>query len=134
MIGSWLCTMNLNFNKKKKLLFVYSKSVNHPKIPILEKGRIRAVVAYSNIGIRPVSPKRTYVELTILADPKGSIPAWLVNFFQKKWPVAFLKALEKRSQTGVSKLARPLKLKIAELLKSMKLPKTYFSYKTNSFK
>jgi hypothetical protein len=31
-------------------------------------------------------PNQTYVEARVFTDPKGSIPKWLVNFFQQGWP------------------------------------------------
>ena len=30
--------------------------------------------------------KRTHLIVEIHADPKGSVPKWLVNLFQKAWP------------------------------------------------
>lgn len=40
---------------------------------------------------------RTYAEIEIFADPKGSVAKWIVNFFQKGWPQNTLEAMRKES-------------------------------------
>jgi hypothetical protein len=37
--------------------------------------------------------KRSRLVGQALVDPKGSVPKWIVNLFQKKWPVKTMKAL-----------------------------------------
>jgi len=108
----------LKLDKKKKLLFVQSTSVhkdypNYPKT----KGTILADIRYSNMGFRPLSANETFIELTALIDPKGSIPSWMVNFYQKKWPIKFLRAIEKRANLykppvlpGIQKLIDELRV------------------------
>jgi hypothetical protein len=38
----------------------------------------------------------TYVEAEIHCDPKGSIPKWIVNFFQQGWPQTTFESLRKQ--------------------------------------
>jgi hypothetical protein len=41
--------------------------------------------------------KRTRVSGEIHCDPKGSVPKWIVNFFQKDWPRQTVNSLRKQS-------------------------------------
>ena len=109
------------------MLFVVSRSVDfdRSKIPTHKK-TIEAIVGYSNMGFRPISKGKTYVEFTAWVDPKGSIPAWVINFFQKKWPVSFFKALEEHSTEHPVSLRHGLKQMLEDLLKEMgRDPKTF---------
>ena len=110
----------LFLDKERKLLFVQSKtvSVDRAKVPRSEK-TIEAFVGYSNMGFRPISKDRTFVEFTAWVDPRGSIPAWVINFFQKKWPISFFKALEERCEDHSPKLRPGLQAMLKDLLKEM---------------
>ncbi|GAB4015198.1 MAG: hypothetical protein Fur0010_13950 [Bdellovibrio sp.] len=85
----------LFIHEKNKLLYVISYSIEDSRKPI-DEDFVRADIGYSNIGLRPVSNKETYIEWTVFADPKGIIPSFIVNFYQKKFGVKFFHALEKR--------------------------------------
>jgi hypothetical protein len=43
--------------------------------------------------------RKTLVDLDAHIDPKGLLPAWLINFIQKKWPLTFLQNLEQYSKS-----------------------------------
>lgn len=115
----------LYLDKERKLLFIFSKSVPFKGAPI-PKRSIEAHVGYANMGFRPIDHDRTYVELTAFIDPKGSLPAWLINFYQKSWPMKFLKALEARCQTHPVKLRKGLQPMLKDLLKLMNWDINYF--------
>ena len=111
----------LKLDKEKKLLYVLSKSVhkdypNYPK----EKETIMADIRYSNMGFRPIGPNKTFIELTAFVDPKGSIPAWMVNFYQKKWPIKFLTAIEKRANVHKPPLLPGIQAMLDDLRSVMK--------------
>jgi hypothetical protein len=117
----------LFLDKERKLLFVQSKTVKFDpaKIPASKK-TIEAMVGYSNMGFRPISKDKTYVEFTAWVDPKGSIPAWVINFFQKKWPIKFFEALEERCEDHAPELRPGLKSMLETLLQEMDWdPKTF---------
>ena len=40
---------------------------------------------------------RTFFDGVVKADPKGNIPKWLVNFFQKSWPKDTIRAIRKQA-------------------------------------
>lgn len=108
----------LKLDKKRKLLFVLSKTVPYENPP-RPKRTIEAFVGYSNMGFRPVSKDQTYVELTAFIDPKGSIPSFLINFYQSSWPIEFLAALESVSQKQQVELRPGLKIMLKGLLEEM---------------
>jgi hypothetical protein len=116
----------LFLHKERKLLYVMTKSVIDQRSPP-RKGIERAWLSYSNIGLRPVSEKRTYVEWTIFADPKGSIPTWVVNFYQRGFPVKFFKAVEKRAQSTNQKLRPGLQKMLHELRQLLREDKKVIS-------
>jgi hypothetical protein len=105
----------LHFDKKKKALILRTQSVNNfPKDPGSHKF-IRAQLFYSAVSMKPLSKKKTRVEIIIHVDPKGNIPDWLVNFFQKNWPYKFLKRMEKRSRVVTPNLGPELKKFVSDL-------------------
>ncbi len=59
--------------------------------------------------------KRTRLTMEIHADPKGSLPAWVVNFFQKDWSRDTITGI--RKQAKKTDLQRPEKFRefLAEL-------------------
>lgn len=116
----------LFLHKERKLLYVMTKSVIDQRSPP-RKGIVRAWLSYSNIGLRPVSENRTYVEWTIFADPKGSIPTWVVNFYQRGFPVKFFKAVEKRAQSTNQKLRPGLQKMLDELRQLLREDKKVIS-------
>lgn len=115
----------LYLDKERKLLFVLSKSVPHKDAPKPER-TIEAHVGYSNMGFRPLSKNQTYVELTAFIDPRGSIPSWIINFYQTSWPISFLEAIEERANKTRTPLRPGLQKMLTELLEEMRWDeKTY---------
>lgn len=104
----------LFLHKERKLLYVMTKSIIDKRSPP-RKGIVRAWLSYSNIGLRPISERKTYVEWTIFADPRGNIPTWLVNFYQRGFPIKFFRAVEKRAQSTNFKLRPGLQTMLEEL-------------------
>ncbi len=39
------------------------------------------------------NPEKTFMRVNVVADPGGWLPSFLVNFFQKRWPVGFFKGI-----------------------------------------
>jgi hypothetical protein len=49
--------------------------------------------------------RRTELTAELQCDPKGAIPAWLANLFQKNWPQNTFQAL--RKQAGKPDIVMP---------------------------
>ena len=73
---------------------VYSISYKSVDGEMEDEGRIRARLDSSTFYLRPEGQDRTYMDITLLSDPKGAVPKFLVNTFQKDWPVKFLDGLK----------------------------------------
>lgn len=58
---------------------------------------VRANLLHSAFILQEEGPAVTTVTAEILADPRGALPKWVVNYFQKSWPVATLTALRRQS-------------------------------------
>ncbi len=112
----------LFIDPERKLLVVYSHSIS-PGQKKIKGGTVEALMQYGYVAMRPTTAQRTYVKMIALIDPQGSIPAWVVNFFQRKWPINFFKALESYCQRAAPIPLRPhLKKMMQELLKRMNWP------------
>lgn len=103
----------LRLDRLNKVLVVDTHSVVHKDYPKFDNA-VRADMPYGTLEFRR-KDKKAWVRMTILVDPKGSIPIWLVNMLQKMLPLQFLKALEKEAQLkkpanlpGVQKLLEEL--------------------------
>jgi hypothetical protein len=57
---------------------------NEKKPPV--EGVVRGELIDSSFTLRQIAPNRTWFSCEIHADPKGVIPKWVVNLFQKSWP------------------------------------------------
>lgn len=97
---------------KKQVLLAYH-SVNDPAAP--KTDYVRGVFPFGKFVLTPLDHgKKTRVLAEVLADPKGSVPKWIVNLFQKSWPHDTLVNLRSEMQR------RDLKddARVAEALKS----------------
>lgn len=93
---SLLLYNKLRLDKEKNHLVIDIQSVEPDKIPIKEDN-VRATMHCGQMIIRPAGNAQTDMQLVIFVDPRGNIPAWLVNMSQKRLPYDFLKALEKKA-------------------------------------
>jgi hypothetical protein len=83
------------FRDAKGSVIVSLESVTHPKAPT-PKG-VRADLVGSRYILTPKGNK-TLVTVEIMTDPKGNVPAWLVNVIQKSWPTKTLTGLREQVQ------------------------------------
>lgn len=69
-------------------------SVEHPDAP--ETVGVRATLVNSQYVLTPVSDDKTRVEVEIMTDPQGRMPAWLVNMIQRSWPLDTLNGVRRQ--------------------------------------
>ena len=67
------------------------------------------------IYLRPLAKNETEMIMFAHIDPKGKIPKWVVNLFQKSWPRKYFRSIEKNA--GLKQ--RPLKPGIEKLLSKL---------------
>ena len=92
----------LFLDKEEKIFYVHTHSVEHKRYP-KKRGLVRAQINLSRFRTKPISKDKTFVEFEVHVDPKGNIPAWIVNIVQKSFPYDFL--------TGLAEFCRKSKLK-----------------------
>lgn len=64
---------------------------------------VRGYLGKSAYTLTAIDGNHTYAEVEIHADPKGGVPNWLVNLFQKSWPRTTLENM--RAQAAKSDVA-----------------------------
>ena len=81
---------------------VTMRSVEHEKF---DNDRLRATIHYSAQRFKSLEEgEKCMVESQTHADPGGYIPAWVVNIYQKDWPINTSLALKEELKKGPSKL------------------------------
>ena len=81
--------------KNQKLTFRL-KSVEDPAMP--ESDHVRGTLNNSEYRFKAIDGgKKTHMIVEIHADPKGSVPKWLVNLFQKGWPRTTIENIRKQA-------------------------------------
>ncbi|RZA12635.1 MAG: hypothetical protein EOP10_31120, partial [Proteobacteria bacterium] len=81
-------------DKSLKGVVIDVKSVVDKRQPE-KSGTVRGEIVRGKYILIPQGDK-TLIQAEYLADPKGSVPAWLINFFQKEWPYKTLDAMRKQ--------------------------------------
>lgn len=71
-------------------------SVEHAEAP--PTIGVRADLVNSRYVLTPDADGGTHIEVEIMTDPQGAMPAWLVNLIQRSWPVETLNGI--RVQIG----------------------------------
>ncbi len=85
---------------------------SHTDYPMANKGRIRGELDGSYYILRPIDGgDKTLVIGVAVADPKGDVPTWLVNFYQRNWPLELIESLrEQVAKPNINLLPRVKKL------------------------
>lgn len=87
--------VNLSVNPADKSVIMQSGSVSAPEAPTTDF--VRGDLVRSYFVLKPVDAgKKTLVSAEFHADPKGSIPKWIVNLFQKNWPKLAFSGIKKQ--------------------------------------
>jgi len=75
-------------------LHLVLNSVGHPKTP-KTKG-VRADIMKSGFTLSSRPDGKTLVEVSIFSDPKGILPAWVINLVQESWPMETMIGIRKQ--------------------------------------
>jgi hypothetical protein len=80
---------------KEKTILVTMKSVDDPAMPPSKyvRGEMNGFWKLRSLE----NGLKTYVIAEMHADPKGSVPKWIVNLFQKGWPHNTIVSLRKQA-------------------------------------
>ena len=83
--------------KPEPVLTIRMFSGKNPKKPEVS-GAVRGELIDSRFVLSSIGPRQTRFICEIQADPKGIIPKWVVNLFQKSWPQTTIQGLRKQLQ------------------------------------
>ena len=86
-------------DSEAKVFTITYESVTDPSLPAIP-GMVRAMAYRTFWRLEWVSPTQTRIEIEVFTDPKGTLPAWLINLIQKDWPWKTITGLVKRAQKG----------------------------------
>ncbi len=88
------------FDPAQRRVIYEMKSQEVPEMPV-RNNIVRGELNLSRYILTEVEPnKRTRLEVEIFADPKGSVPIWVVNLFQKSWPQRTLNGIRQQIAKG----------------------------------
>jgi hypothetical protein len=89
--------VTMEFNRDAGDALIALNSVEDSRMPPRD-GIVRGTLHHSLYWLRSIEGgKKTWVRVEIHADPKGALPAWVVNLVQKKWPYVTVHGLRKES-------------------------------------
>jgi hypothetical protein len=77
-----------------KTLSIRMDSIEDPLMPE-QRGAVRGSMT-GGLELAAEGAERTRVTLEVRADPRGRLPGWIVNLFQRQWPRALIEGI--RSQ------------------------------------
>jgi hypothetical protein len=87
----------------KAFALIY-RPTDDPNVPVTRHVR-GEIIAGSFRAVSLDEDRRTALTAEVQSDPKGSIPGWLANFFQRNWPQSTFQAI--RRQAAKPDIATP---------------------------
>jgi hypothetical protein len=93
----FISDVNVKYDKKTGWMTVSYKPTIDPDAPPVKK-YTRGIIDCEFKLARMSMTDQTYVEARVFTDPKGSIPKWLVNFFQQGWPLDTFEGLRNQAK------------------------------------
>lgn len=92
----FLYRVKVTLNRDKKEMRIHLKSVEDESVPESDKA-VRGDLEGNYVLTSVDGDTKTHLIVEILADPKGSIPKWVVNMVQKGWPQKTLEGIARQS-------------------------------------
>lgn len=83
-------------DEEKGQVVMDMNSVDYPAMPPAE-GVVRGETRHSVYTLMRIEDGITMVEVEFYGDPKGWIPVWVANVFQKRWPEITLTRLRRQA-------------------------------------
>ena len=86
----------LRVDPKQNVFTLNLSSTQDPRAPHTDY--VRGEIMDSSFMLKPISETQTLVTAEIHTDPKGNVPKWAVNLFQKEWPYNTIQSLREQVQ------------------------------------
>jgi hypothetical protein len=107
--------VKIEIDPKAHTLALKYKSVDDPSAPATSN--IRGELINSEFTLTSLEGgKKTSLRAEIHADPKGSVPKWIVNMFQRSWPRDTFKGIQKQ----LTKSGIPIPSEFANVISQLK--------------
>lgn len=90
----FVCLVTVKVNEKEKTVSIESHSVDDPQAPSTKF--VRGRVVHNEFVLAPDGTGKTRLTGEFHIDPKGSVPKWIVNHFQRAWPKKAFHAIQAR--------------------------------------
>lgn len=84
-------------DEKTRVVTARLKSVQHPAKPAKGGCCVRGDAFGTRYTFTALADNKTKMTVEVHTDPRGMLPAWLVNIIQKKWPSKTLNGLAARA-------------------------------------
>ena len=93
-----------HYDDATKVFTLHFESIQHPSMPT-QDCCVRAMTYKTFWRLRVLKSGKTKAEVEVITDPKGSLPAWLINLIQEDWPYKTLTSLIARVKKGDIEMA-----------------------------
>ena len=93
----YLMQQRTTYDAEAKVVTVTYESIEDPRWPA-DDCCVRAVAVRTFWKFIHVNATQTKIEVEVYTDPKGSLPAWLVNMIQRGWPYNSITGIGARAQ------------------------------------
>jgi len=93
----YLMQEQYHYDADKKVFTISYESVEDALKPP-QDDHVRAIAFRTYWRLTVVDSDTTRVEVEVFTDPKGALPAWLINLIQKDWPWKTIDGLVQRAQ------------------------------------
>ncbi len=87
--------VQIDVNPDLKTFALVYKPANDPIVPATHD--VRGEIVSGSFRLTSLEKDRVSLDAEVQCDPKGAIPAWIVNLFQKNWPRNTFQALQKQA-------------------------------------
>jgi hypothetical protein len=115
--------MRAQFDHAERAFTLVSESIEDDSAP--ESGYVRGKVIGSSFKLVAIDSEHTRLSGEIQADPMGSVPKWIVNLFQRKWPRATFDGIQarlKKDNLAVPAVFTPIVSELHEMVAQAPLP------------
>tara|TARA_B100000530_G_scaffold330903_1_gene274904 strand:- start:238 stop:891 length:654 start_codon:yes stop_codon:yes gene_type:complete len=86
-----------SYDESQRVFTIDYESVEDAAKPVRED-HVRAMAYRTFWRLTMLDNGRTKVEVEVFTDPKGALPAWLINLIQKDWPWKTIDGLVNRAR------------------------------------
>jgi hypothetical protein len=94
----YVLQQDAGYDNATKVFTLDFKSVSHASRPV-QDDYVRAI-AFRTFWNLTAKGDQTHAIVEVYTDPKGALPAWLVNLIQKDWPYNTITGLTARASKG----------------------------------